>query len=139
MLWEIQSVSSRIWTRVAVSNSYDDNHYPTGTSFNLLSVIYLNPVTWLNSYIWPIDKTLSGATTSGQSGIGNNGNELLLQIPQSSRARASPSGGLASYPGRSLVESIPLQRCSRCILQSKSTGLRRIGIHNIEKNFGLSV
>ena len=26
------SVSFRIWTRVAVSNSYDDNHYTTGTS-----------------------------------------------------------------------------------------------------------
>ena len=29
----MQSVSSRIWTRVAVSISYDDNHYTTGTSF----------------------------------------------------------------------------------------------------------
>ena len=29
---EMQSVSSRIWTRVAVSISYDDNHYTTGTS-----------------------------------------------------------------------------------------------------------
>ena len=28
----MQSVSSRIWTRVAVSISYDDNHYTTGTS-----------------------------------------------------------------------------------------------------------
>ena len=28
----MQSVSSRIWTRVAVSISYDDNHYITGTS-----------------------------------------------------------------------------------------------------------
>ena len=28
----MQSVSSRIWTRVAVSNSYDDDHYTTGTS-----------------------------------------------------------------------------------------------------------
>ena len=28
----MQSVSSRIWTRVAVSNSYDDNDYTTGTS-----------------------------------------------------------------------------------------------------------
>ena len=27
----MQSVSSRIWTRVAVSISYDDNHYITGT------------------------------------------------------------------------------------------------------------
>ena len=28
----MQSVSSRTWTRVAVSISYDDNHYATGTS-----------------------------------------------------------------------------------------------------------
>ena len=27
----MQSVSSRIWTRVAVSISYDDNHYTTIT------------------------------------------------------------------------------------------------------------
>ena len=26
----MQSVSSRIWTRVAMSISYDDNHYTTG-------------------------------------------------------------------------------------------------------------
>ena len=26
----MQPVSSRIWTRVAVSISYDDNHYTTG-------------------------------------------------------------------------------------------------------------
>ena len=28
----MQSVSSRIWTRVTVSISYNDNHYTTGTS-----------------------------------------------------------------------------------------------------------
>ena len=27
----MQSVSTRMWTRVAVSISYDDNHYSTGT------------------------------------------------------------------------------------------------------------
>ena len=27
----MQSIYSRIWTRVAVSISYDDNHYTTGT------------------------------------------------------------------------------------------------------------
>ena len=31
-LCEMLSASSRIWTRVAVSISYDDNHYTTGTS-----------------------------------------------------------------------------------------------------------
>ena len=32
VLCKMQSVSSRIWTRVTVSISYDDNHYTTGTS-----------------------------------------------------------------------------------------------------------
>ena len=31
VLSEMQSVSSRIWTRVAVCISYDDNHYTMGT------------------------------------------------------------------------------------------------------------
>ena len=36
------------------------------------------------SSIWPINKTLSNATTLGQSEPGNNGNEGVLRIPQSS-------------------------------------------------------
>ena len=32
VLYEMQSISSRIWTRSAVSISYDDNHYTTRTS-----------------------------------------------------------------------------------------------------------
>ena len=32
MLCEMKWVSSRIWTRVAVVISYDDNNYITGTS-----------------------------------------------------------------------------------------------------------
>ena len=35
VLCEMQSVSPRVWTRVAVSISYDDNHYNTGTSIFL--------------------------------------------------------------------------------------------------------
>ena len=40
----MQSVSSRIWTRVAVSISYDDNHDTTGTSLdsNSLPFVILN-------------------------------------------------------------------------------------------------
>ena len=37
----MQSVSSRIWTRVAVSISYDDNHYTTGTTVNSFIEIFL--------------------------------------------------------------------------------------------------
>ena len=36
------------------------------------------------SSIWPIDRTLSGATTPGQSGPGSDGNEGVLRIPQNS-------------------------------------------------------
>ena len=35
VLCEMQSVRFRIWTRVAVSTSSDDNHYTTGTSYGL--------------------------------------------------------------------------------------------------------
>ena len=52
--------------------------------------------------LWPIDRTLSSATTSGQSGPGNNGNEGVLYIPQISKSGALPSDGFISYPGHSL-------------------------------------
>ena len=40
-------------------------------------------MSWQFSSIWPIDRTLSGAATSGQSGPGSDGNEEMLRIPQS--------------------------------------------------------
>ena len=43
VLCEMQSVSSRIWTRVAVSISYDDNDYTTGTSTVQRSCYTLKP------------------------------------------------------------------------------------------------
>ena len=64
----------------------------------------LNPPSKLEkprfSFNWPIDKTLSGATTPGQSGPGSNGNEGVHCIPQSfSITGTSPSDGLVSYTG----------------------------------------
>ena len=38
VLCEMQPVSSRIWTRVAVSISYDNNHYTTGTNHICISI-----------------------------------------------------------------------------------------------------
>ena len=35
VLCEMQSVLLKIWTCVAVSISYDDNHYTMGTVFNI--------------------------------------------------------------------------------------------------------
>ena len=44
----MQSASSRIWTRVAVSISYNDNQYTTGTIFSMLYLVWY---TGLNLYI----------------------------------------------------------------------------------------
>ena len=45
----MQSVSSRIWTRVVVSIPYDDNNYTTSTSVNWYQFIYIiyNARCWL--------------------------------------------------------------------------------------------
>ena len=42
VLCEMQAVSSRIWTCVAMSISYDDNHYTMGTSKIVLYTSLLN-------------------------------------------------------------------------------------------------
>ena len=50
------------------------------------------------SSIWPIDRSLSGATTPGQSGLGGNSNEGVLHISQSLGITAnSASDCLVSY------------------------------------------
>ena len=81
-----------------------------------------------NSSIWPIDRTLSDATTLGQSGPGSNGNEGVLHILQStSIIGASPSDCLKLYPGYLFgVGPSPLQKCSQCILQPLPTELCEI-------------
>ena len=61
-----------------------------------------------NSSIWPIDRTLSGATIPGPSGPGSEGNVEVLHIsPKSNLTEASPSDCLVSYPGYSLGETYP--------------------------------
>ena len=58
------------------------------------------------SFIWPIDRTLSGATTLSQSGSGNDDNEGALHTPQNaSITGTSPSDCLVSYPGQLFRES----------------------------------
>ena len=51
----MQSVSSRIWTRVALSISYDDSHYTTGTPNYVSAYIYI--------CICRLDKKLDGNYT----------------------------------------------------------------------------
>ena len=74
----------------------------------------------LNSSIWLIDRTLSCATTPGESELGINGNKDVFYIPQSSRSEVSPSNGF----GHLLKGFTPLHKCSRRILPPKPTGLK---------------
>ena len=68
----------------------------------LFQTIQFSISTQFNS-IWPIDRTLSGATTPGLSGPGSDGNEGMLCILQSSSITGTtPSDCLVSYLGHSL-------------------------------------
>ena len=84
------------------------------------------------SSIWPIDRTLSSATNSGQSESGSDGNNRVLRIPQSfSITGTTPSDCLESYLGHSLRSLTPRQRNSRCILQPQPTGQLSLGFQCI--------
>ena len=77
------------------------------------------------SSIRPIDRTLSGAITLGQSGPGSNSNKGVFCIPQSSSITwASSSDFLVLYLGHSLVESFPSaeMQLGWCILQPQPIG-----------------
>ena len=79
------------------------------TQLNVKTVLFLKSQLNINSQfssIWPIDRTISGATTPGQRGPGNDGNRWVLCIPQSFRfTGAAPLDCLLSYPGHSFEES----------------------------------
>ena len=58
------------------------------------------------SFVWPIDRALSGATTPGQSRAESNGIEGVYLIPQSSGITGTiPSDCLVLYPGHLLKGS----------------------------------
>ena len=75
-------------------------------SFNVKRVLFQTiqfRISTQFSYIWPIDRTLSDATTQGQSGPESDGNKGVLCIPQSSSIIGiSPSDCLVSYLGHFL-------------------------------------
>ena len=81
-------------------------HY---TELNVMTVLFQIIKFSINtqfSSIWPIDRTLSVATTLSQSGPGSDGNEGVLGIPKSSHITGtSPSDCLVSCPGHSFSES----------------------------------
>ena len=54
MLCEMHLVSARIWTHVAVSISYNDNNYTTGTSHNYLFIIKIFNVCHHHHHVVPL-------------------------------------------------------------------------------------
>ena len=71
--------------------------------------------------IWPLDMTLSGATTPGQTVPGSDGNEGVLCIRQSSSITGtSPSDRLVSYLGHSLVGVLLFCRKAVGVFYSRS-------------------
>ena len=68
--------------------------------------------------IWPINRTLSGATTQAQSGPGSNGNVGVLHILQSSSITRPHHQIVQCHIHDTHWGSLtPLHRCSQCILQ----------------------
>ena len=72
---------------------------------NLFETIQFNISTQYSS-IWPVDRTLSGATTLGWNGLGINGNKVVLCIPQRSRITGTWPSDCFSVISRILVGGV---------------------------------
>ena len=130
--WKFQTIQLFVYTQLNVQTVlFQTIQLSISINFCLHSVkcknsqlqtIQFSVITQFSS-IWPIGRTLSGATTPGQSGPGSNSNEGTLSIPQSSSiTEARLSDCLVSYQDIHWRSLTPLQRCSQCILQPQLTG-----------------
>ena len=54
----MQSFSSRIWTRVTVPISYDDNNYTTGSFFNHGHLLKVTVIPIVIGALWSVSKGL---------------------------------------------------------------------------------
>ena len=78
----MQSVSSMIWTRVAVSISYDDNHYTTGTLRAILNKSWRQHPTrhQLYGHLPPITKTIQVRRTRHAGHCWRSRDELIRDV-----------------------------------------------------------
>ena len=122
VLCKIQLAWSRIWTRVVVSISYDDNHYTTNTS------LANEPVDHQNYSIIETaqntDQVIPIRVGVGLGVITLRGYSIFSSVPLPG---VFPSDCLVSYTGHSLEGSFtPLQRYSWCILRLQPTVLGEV-------------
>ena len=119
-VFKITITNNSIWHQALVYQQLNGQTVLFQTSQFCISCLFVD---MSNHSIWPIDRTLLGATTPGQSGPGSNGNKGVLRIPQSSSITGtSPSDCLVSYPDTHWGGLTPLQRGSQHILQPQPTG-----------------
>ena len=106
----MQSVSSRIWTRIAVSISFDDNQYTTGTSFlRYEHLFFLFQVH--KSYEELFFKVESYALrwpSSHSHLFSGSSSPCRLMLAGISRALFNPSPNLSICDSLSYLPSIPL-------------------------------
>ena len=108
IFWVLSYDSTWDWSSVSRIIGEHSTHVANGLVFlqNVNNCI-ISYKSWTQfSSIWPIDRTLSGATTPGQSKSGSDDNEGVLHIPQNSNITGtSPSDSLVLYSGHSLEKS----------------------------------
>ena len=98
MLSEMQSVSCRIWTRVAMSISYDDNHYTRGTSLYIY-VIH-------RQICFVLSELFSGARHARFPKLGSKPGRLKRQskiLPLSHEETSASEGNLNDYVSQFLL------------------------------------
>ena len=88
-------------------------------------------------FIWPFARILTVTNTPGKSGPGSDGNERVLNIPQSSSITGTSwSDCLVSYTGHLLMWGLTsLQKSSRCTLQTKLTGQILLSVNALGERY----
>ena len=95
----------------SISNNSVEHNYIISMAKTILFLTIQFSISIQFSSIWPIDSTLSGTTTPGQSGLGSDSNEGVLRLPQRSIINGtSPSDSLVSHTGHLLGRVLPLCR-----------------------------
>ena len=95
--WFQVTYNNPLKTIIAASKYY----YKQITVF-IVSSIPIKYESFLNRSIWPIDKTLKGSPTPGQSGPGSNGNEEVLYTSIAPGLEPHPQMQFSAIPWISL-------------------------------------
>ena len=103
---------------------------------SIKQLLFVYTLKWSNSFIWPIDTTLSGDTSPGQSWPKSDGDESVLRTPQSFSIMGSSPSDLVSYAGYSLV-GIVLPLCRDTCQHLSTFWLIKRLLYNFTQSAGI--